>query len=495
VDGVNEYTEDYQNDARAGLFSIMDAFDEAVGKPRWEGERPKTRRQKISEEHEAKYGKDKGQFQRDPARYAFDEDKHPRDDDGKFRESLQSLGHGDMRRVRGWMVRKLGDDKYRVDTDAGHVLGNAEKVQKHIDKHHALTRLEGKAYTEAVKRGAGAGNAPDLLSDADAARSHAEKFHALPHGTKVVSLDPETRGRLGTVHRAGDRNRVKLDGEPGYVSDWVEPVEESKSWRKSDTMETMDTSTDKGFRNTIRKAGWVIRDHDKDDTLDIQIERADGRTITVKPSVNGYSAEISDAVRYVPERKGTNFNMEPASAIRYENSRPLRFEGKTTFSREDMSSFLLNYVADNPTREVKPSAPTNITEMPVSELPKNEEAPRTFMERLAKRARGRIEVEKLTKALSDHGLSEDDAELVHGLSLDNDGSRDKALAQAAKYVASRNAKTNADKPKAPSLSDLREPTESSSPRSSLFTELENETKLELQGELFGGEKPRQAATD
>jgi hypothetical protein len=51
------------------------------------------------------------------------------------------------------------------------------------------------------------------------------------------------------------------------------------------------------------------------------------------------------------------------------------------------------------------------------------------------------------------------------------------------------------KPSKPTTRDLQESTEAKSPRSSLFTELENETKLELQGELFGGEKPRQAATD
>lgn len=177
----------------------------------------------------------------DIGRYSWEENKHPRDDAGRFKEKLSSMSHGDLRRVGGWLVRRLDDDKYRIDTDEGHVIGGAEKIERHIDRHKAKARLEGKAYHAAVKRGESAGDAPDILVDAERAKSEAERFHALPDKTRVVSLADETWGRLGVVERdkKAGRNRVKLDGEPGYVSEWVEPLEEGLSWRSEASGETV----------------------------------------------------------------------------------------------------------------------------------------------------------------------------------------------------------------------------------------------------------------
>lgn len=185
----------------------------------------------------------------DMGRYSWDDSKHPRDDAGRFKEKLSSMAHGDLRRVGGWLVRSLDDDKYRIDTDEGHVVGGAEKIERHIDRHKAKARLEGKAYTAAVKRGESAGDAPDILVDAERAKSEAERFHGLPHGTRVVSLADDTWGRLGTVERdkKAGRNRVKLDGEPGHVSEWVEPLEEGLSWRGEKT------TTDKRISDAKQK--------------------------------------------------------------------------------------------------------------------------------------------------------------------------------------------------------------------------------------------------
>lgn len=253
MDAIDSYMDAYKDDANAAVYSIMDVFDEVTGKPRWEGERPKTHRQKAREAvdkaieaHKQRQAQEAQQSQpeqvqqatlfhraADMGRYSWEENKHPRDDAGRFKEKLSSMAHGDLRRVGGWLVRRLDDDKYRIDTDEGHVIGGAEKIERHIDRHKAKARLEGKAYTAAVKRGESAGDAPDILVDAERAKSEAERFHGLPHGTRVVSLAAETWGRLGTVERdnKAGRNRVKLDGEPGHVSEWVEPLEEGLSWR------------------------------------------------------------------------------------------------------------------------------------------------------------------------------------------------------------------------------------------------------------------------
>lgn len=228
-DGVPEGLEDDSKDAP----DFSKGFHKPAEQPPTQtGHHPSTQQQFARMEHSL-------------GRYAsWDERKHPRDDAGRFKEKLSGMAHGDLRRVGGWLVRRLDDDKYRIDTDEGHVVGGAEKIERHIDRHKAKARLEGKAYTAAVKRGESSGEAPDILVDAERAKSEAERFHGLPHGTRVVSLADDTWGRLGTIERdkKAGRNRVKLDGEPGHVSEWVEPLDADLSWRDGKDDEKLSVS-------------------------------------------------------------------------------------------------------------------------------------------------------------------------------------------------------------------------------------------------------------
>ena len=57
-------------------------------------------------------------------------------------------------------------------------------------------------------------------------------FAALPEGTPVVSLEDATHGRVGKIVRDDTgKNRVQLEGEQGFASGHVEPLDERLSWR------------------------------------------------------------------------------------------------------------------------------------------------------------------------------------------------------------------------------------------------------------------------
>jgi hypothetical protein len=170
---------------------------------------------------------------------AFDAAQHPRDEDGQFTEQLNAIPHGDRRHVGGWLVRRDGPEDFRVETDTGHLRGNVQAVLAHLRQDLMRRGLEGRRLTEAMKR-AGEALEPDPLADPAGAERHGEAFDALPKGARVVSLDPNTRGRVGTVVKEKVQgqdgktyrvNRVKLDGDPGFASSHVEPLDPQHSWR------------------------------------------------------------------------------------------------------------------------------------------------------------------------------------------------------------------------------------------------------------------------
>lgn len=163
--------------------------------------------------------------------FAFDESKVKRDDGGRFAEQASKIKHGELEHVGGIPVRRHSDDEYRIDTDDGHVTGNAEKIGKHIADDHGKRALHGRKRDKALKRAGHLAEA-DIFSDREQATADAEGFAKLPKGAKVVSLHPDTHGRVGEIVKDDEgRNRVKLEGTPGYASDHVEPLEEKYSWR------------------------------------------------------------------------------------------------------------------------------------------------------------------------------------------------------------------------------------------------------------------------
>jgi hypothetical protein len=187
---------------------------------------------------------------RGSARFAglWDENKHPRNR-GKFAAkvaehsaALQQIPHGELGTVGGFHVRRRGENEYRIETATGHVTGDAGSVAEHIARHGEAA--EGSAHgdlaAKALQR-AEVWKEPDFFTEPDRSEKESRAFQQLPHGTRVVSLHDTTRGRLGTVARVTEEsggvhkqtNRVKLDGEDGFASNHVEPLDPRFSWRRA----------------------------------------------------------------------------------------------------------------------------------------------------------------------------------------------------------------------------------------------------------------------
>lgn len=149
----------------------------------------------------------------------------------KYSAHVSAIPHGELHHVGGIPVRRTSEKSFRIDTDDGHVSGNAEKIVKHIEADHTARKLHGKKRDSALER-AGDAEQADPFKDAELAQVEAEGFAALPKGAKVVSLDQSTHGRVGVIEKdETGRNRVKLEGTPGYASEHVEPLDEKHSWR------------------------------------------------------------------------------------------------------------------------------------------------------------------------------------------------------------------------------------------------------------------------
>jgi hypothetical protein len=150
--------------------------------------------------------------------------------------ALAAIPTDGLARVAGVLVRRTGPDEFRIDREgAGEqavVRGDAKTIAEHIDRELASQRLYGRALPEALARAA-AHAEPDW-TDHEGQQRAAKAFAALPVGTAVVSLneDAGTHGRVGRIVKDDeDENRVVLDGEAGFSSNHVEPLDASLSWR------------------------------------------------------------------------------------------------------------------------------------------------------------------------------------------------------------------------------------------------------------------------
>ncbi len=160
--------------------------------------------------------------------------------------SLSDIAIGDMARVGGVMVRRTGDDEYRVEVeagkrvsdakqtaeerDAGVVRGSKADIEKHIESVGKQDKMYGKQRDAAIAR-ADNYNEPSFMDSAGLEKAR-KGFEALPEGTAVVSLEDDTKGRVGLIKvDENGRKRVKFEGEDGWASSYVEPIEEKLSWR------------------------------------------------------------------------------------------------------------------------------------------------------------------------------------------------------------------------------------------------------------------------
>jgi len=163
---------------------------------------------------------------------------------------------------------KKTDDEFRIDTDEGHVSGDADKIASHIVDDHAKRKLHGKKREQALERAEGVAEA-DVLTDPEQHAADAKGFAALPKGAKVVSLDANTHGRVGEIVKGEDgSNRVKLEGTPGFASDHVEPLDEKHSWRTKTKVKlhkslTLNRDAAKSFADTGEATAFRIHDAKK----------------------------------------------------------------------------------------------------------------------------------------------------------------------------------------------------------------------------------------
>ena len=154
--------------------------------------------------------------------------------DDDYHGHLAEMDIGDLSRVHGFMVRRTKPDEWRIETQSGkgNVHGDAEKIVGHIQNEEKLQKLWGRARHEALDR-AEAYPEPSWM-DADRLERDNRAFQDLKEGTHVISLDDDagTHGRIGKIVKDGaGNNRVKLDGEDGFASNFVEPLEAKHSWR------------------------------------------------------------------------------------------------------------------------------------------------------------------------------------------------------------------------------------------------------------------------
>lgn len=139
---------------------------------------------------------------------------------------------GDMQTVQGFKVRRSGKDEFRIEKEGGKgvVRGTAAEIQQYIDREGQSAKAYGKQLPAALAR-AKEWQEPSFM---DTARMDEETkaFQALPTGTPVVSLEEGTHGRPGRIVKDDTgATRVKLDGQDGYVSNFVEPLDPKLSWR------------------------------------------------------------------------------------------------------------------------------------------------------------------------------------------------------------------------------------------------------------------------
>ena len=165
---------------------------------------------------------------------------------GDHLSSLKSIGIGDMQRIGGVMVRRTGPDDYRVEVDAGKqvsaanqsaderragvVRGSAADIAKHIESVAKQDKMYGRQRESALARAES--YAEPSFMDREGIERARKGFEALPEGTPVVSLEDETKGRVGHIKLdENGRKRVRFEGEDGWASSFVEPLDEKLSWR------------------------------------------------------------------------------------------------------------------------------------------------------------------------------------------------------------------------------------------------------------------------
>jgi len=180
----------------------------------------------------------------EPSNYSWSESDHGRDGSGKFASSsnahssaadeLTKIAEGpvDSRGYAGgWSIQNAGQGKFKLQTDKGTVIGDEHKILDFLEREWKDQEPDRKRIDAAFKRAEGW---EDSGWFSPRATEEAKAFQSLPKGTRVVSLNERTHGRLGEIVKDPEsgQTRVKFDNEPGYaLTQDVEPLDSKLSWR------------------------------------------------------------------------------------------------------------------------------------------------------------------------------------------------------------------------------------------------------------------------
>jgi hypothetical protein len=134
--------------------------------------------------------------------------------------------------VAGHQVRNLGGGKFQVETGKAYKTGTAAEVAGHIRDAWRHASGERAAVLKALDRAAGF-EEPDWFGGGKAAGEVARRRAAVPEGARGVSLEPNTRGRVGRVVRDPETGaaHLLLDGGAEVKATDFEPLESRHSWR------------------------------------------------------------------------------------------------------------------------------------------------------------------------------------------------------------------------------------------------------------------------
>lgn len=145
--------------------------------------------------------------------------------------AIKAIPPGGLAWVAGHAVRRTSDGRYQVETQKAYKTGTAAEINTVIRDTWRRAAAERAPAEKALARAAGF-TEPDWFGGGSAAEEVVRRKAAVPAGARAVSLDPNTRGRVGNVVRDPDTGaaRLQLDGQTEPATDF-EPMESRFSWR------------------------------------------------------------------------------------------------------------------------------------------------------------------------------------------------------------------------------------------------------------------------
>jgi hypothetical protein len=145
--------------------------------------------------------------------------------------ALMGIPKNDSRFVAGHRVRRLANGKFQVERKGGFLTGTAKDVSEHI--RSSWVNQEGYESLPSALGRAAKYDEPDPFTDVGRASEDAKLRDEIPEGTRAVSLDDDTKGRVGVVKRDAETGsaRLVLDGGEETKATDFEPLDAAHSWR------------------------------------------------------------------------------------------------------------------------------------------------------------------------------------------------------------------------------------------------------------------------